>query len=208
MRLIVARCEVSYTGRLTAFLPESTRLIVLKADGSVLVHADAGGYEEEEAFHQDGEDGDRERRPGGNRSAEKRHHEADFDGADEPGAEEEEDGESERERALPYRAEDVPVEIAEESLAQTAAGEDASDAAEPASDPAGRALPPAGEPLEQGDEHGQEGQQRQAEKAQARGKRTAPGEDRAEPNEENLRQELGHGRLVPGAPEATRVNGG
>ena len=44
MRLIVARCEVSYSGRLTAYLPESTRLIVLKADGSVLVHADAGGY--------------------------------------------------------------------------------------------------------------------------------------------------------------------
>jgi endonuclease len=44
VRLIVARCEVSYSGRLTAFLPESTRLIVLKADGSVLVHADAGGY--------------------------------------------------------------------------------------------------------------------------------------------------------------------
>jgi RecB family endonuclease NucS len=44
VRLIVARCEVSYSGRLTAFLPESTRLILLKADGSVLVHADAGGY--------------------------------------------------------------------------------------------------------------------------------------------------------------------
>ena len=44
MRLIVARCEVSYTGRLTAFLPESTRLLMLKDDGSVLVHADAGGY--------------------------------------------------------------------------------------------------------------------------------------------------------------------
>jgi RecB family endonuclease NucS len=44
VRLIVARCEVSYTGRLTAFLPESTRLIMVKADGSVLVHADAGGY--------------------------------------------------------------------------------------------------------------------------------------------------------------------
>jgi RecB family endonuclease NucS len=44
VRLIVARCEVSYTGRLTAFLPESTRLVMLKADGSVLVHADAGGY--------------------------------------------------------------------------------------------------------------------------------------------------------------------
>jgi RecB family endonuclease NucS len=44
MRLIVARCEVSYTGRLTAYLPESTRLLMVKADGSVLVHADAGGY--------------------------------------------------------------------------------------------------------------------------------------------------------------------
>ena len=44
MRLIVARCEVVYTGRLSAFLPESTRLVMVKADGSVLVHADAGGY--------------------------------------------------------------------------------------------------------------------------------------------------------------------
>ena len=44
MRLIVARCEVTYTGRLTAHLPESTRLVMIKADGSVLVHADAGGY--------------------------------------------------------------------------------------------------------------------------------------------------------------------
>ena len=44
MRLIVARCEVVYTGRLTAILPESTRLLMLKNDGSVLVHADAGGY--------------------------------------------------------------------------------------------------------------------------------------------------------------------
>jgi RecB family endonuclease NucS len=44
VRLIVARCEVSYTGRLAAFLPESTRLLILKEDGSVLVHADAGGY--------------------------------------------------------------------------------------------------------------------------------------------------------------------
>jgi RecB family endonuclease NucS len=42
--LIVARCEVTYTGRLTARLPESTRLLMLKDDGSVLVHADAGGY--------------------------------------------------------------------------------------------------------------------------------------------------------------------
>ncbi len=44
MRLIVARCEVRYSGRLSAVLPEALRLLVLKADGSVLVHADAGGY--------------------------------------------------------------------------------------------------------------------------------------------------------------------
>jgi RecB family endonuclease NucS len=44
MRLIVARCEVTYTGRLTAYLPQSTRLLMFKDDGSVLVHADAGGY--------------------------------------------------------------------------------------------------------------------------------------------------------------------
>src|SRR5579859_3094217 len=44
MRLIVARCEVRYSGRLSALLPEALRLIIIKADGSVLVHADAGGY--------------------------------------------------------------------------------------------------------------------------------------------------------------------
>jgi endonuclease len=44
MRLIVARCEVRYTGRLTALLPEALRLLMLKADGSVMVHADTGGY--------------------------------------------------------------------------------------------------------------------------------------------------------------------
>jgi RecB family endonuclease NucS len=44
MRLVVARCEVHYTGRLTAVLPEAVRLLVFKADGSVLVHDDAGGY--------------------------------------------------------------------------------------------------------------------------------------------------------------------
>lgn len=44
VRLVVARCEVVYTGRLTATLPEATRLLVFKADGSVLVHADSGGY--------------------------------------------------------------------------------------------------------------------------------------------------------------------
>ncbi len=44
MRLIVARCEVRYTGRLTAVLPEALRLLMIKADGSVMVHADTGGY--------------------------------------------------------------------------------------------------------------------------------------------------------------------
>src|SRR5690242_11709370 len=45
MRLIVARCEVLYTGRLLqARLPEALRLLMLKADGSVMVHADTGGY--------------------------------------------------------------------------------------------------------------------------------------------------------------------
>jgi endonuclease len=44
MRLIVARCEVEYSGRLSARLPQALRLIMVKADGSVLVHADAGGY--------------------------------------------------------------------------------------------------------------------------------------------------------------------
>jgi RecB family endonuclease NucS len=44
MRLIVARCEVRYSGRLTAMLPEAIRLIMVKEDGSVLIHADAGGY--------------------------------------------------------------------------------------------------------------------------------------------------------------------
>ena len=44
MRLIVARCEVAYSGRLTTVLPLAVRLIVLKADGSIMVHSDAGGY--------------------------------------------------------------------------------------------------------------------------------------------------------------------
>jgi len=44
LRLVVARCEVTYTGRLTAYLPEAIRLLVFKADGTVLVHADSGGY--------------------------------------------------------------------------------------------------------------------------------------------------------------------
>jgi len=44
MRLMVARCEVTYTGRLTARLPEALRLLMFKSDGSVMVHADTGGY--------------------------------------------------------------------------------------------------------------------------------------------------------------------
>jgi RecB family endonuclease NucS len=44
VRLIVARCEVRYSGRLTAVLPEAVRLLILKGDGSVLVHDDVGGY--------------------------------------------------------------------------------------------------------------------------------------------------------------------
>jgi RecB family endonuclease NucS len=44
VRLIVARCEVKYAGRVSALLPEAVRLLMLKADGSVLVHDDAGGY--------------------------------------------------------------------------------------------------------------------------------------------------------------------
>jgi hypothetical protein len=44
MRLLVARCSANCFGRLNAVLAESIRLIIVKADGSVLVHADAGGY--------------------------------------------------------------------------------------------------------------------------------------------------------------------
>jgi endonuclease len=44
VRLIVARCEVRYSGRLTAVLPEALRLVMVKSDGSVMVHADTGGY--------------------------------------------------------------------------------------------------------------------------------------------------------------------
>lgn len=44
MRLVIARCTVDYTGRLSAHLPEATRLIMLKADGCVAVHADGGAY--------------------------------------------------------------------------------------------------------------------------------------------------------------------
>jgi RecB family endonuclease NucS len=44
VRLIIARCQVDYAGRLSAHLPEAVRLVMVKADGSVLVHSDAGGY--------------------------------------------------------------------------------------------------------------------------------------------------------------------
>ncbi|MEA2356029.1 MAG: endonuclease [Solirubrobacteraceae bacterium] len=44
MRLIVARCQVVYSGRLSTVLPLAVRLLMIKSDGSVLVHADAGGY--------------------------------------------------------------------------------------------------------------------------------------------------------------------
>jgi RecB family endonuclease NucS len=44
VRLIVARCEVRYSGRLNAVLPEALRLLMIKSDGSVMVHADSGGY--------------------------------------------------------------------------------------------------------------------------------------------------------------------
>jgi RecB family endonuclease NucS len=44
MRLVIARCSVDYTGRLSAHLPVATRLLLVKADGSVLVHSDGGAY--------------------------------------------------------------------------------------------------------------------------------------------------------------------
>ena len=44
MRLVIARCSVDYVGRLTAHLPLATRLLMVKADGSVLVHSDGGSY--------------------------------------------------------------------------------------------------------------------------------------------------------------------
>ncbi len=44
MRLVIARCSVDYAGRLTAHLPSAPRLILVKADGSVSVHADDRAY--------------------------------------------------------------------------------------------------------------------------------------------------------------------
>ncbi|HET9127280.1 MAG TPA: endonuclease NucS [Propionibacteriaceae bacterium] len=44
MRLLIAQCQVDYAGRLTAHLPMATRLILVKADGSVSIHADDRAY--------------------------------------------------------------------------------------------------------------------------------------------------------------------
>ena len=44
MRLIAARCEVTYSGRLRTVLPSAVRLVMIKADGAVMVHAAEGGY--------------------------------------------------------------------------------------------------------------------------------------------------------------------
>lgn len=44
MRVIIATCSVSYEGRLNAWLPVATRLIMIKADGCVAIHADGGAY--------------------------------------------------------------------------------------------------------------------------------------------------------------------
>jgi RecB family endonuclease NucS len=44
MRLVIARCSVDYAGRLSAHLPSATRLLLIKADGSLSVHADDRAY--------------------------------------------------------------------------------------------------------------------------------------------------------------------
>ncbi len=44
MRVVIARCEAAYSGRLNAHLPLATRAIMVKADGSVLLHSDGGSY--------------------------------------------------------------------------------------------------------------------------------------------------------------------
>jgi RecB family endonuclease NucS len=44
VRLVIARCSVDYIGRLRAHLPLATRLLMVKADGSVLIHSDGGSY--------------------------------------------------------------------------------------------------------------------------------------------------------------------
>jgi RecB family endonuclease NucS len=44
MRVVIARCSVDYEGRLSAHLPSAVRLIMVKADGCVAIHADGGAY--------------------------------------------------------------------------------------------------------------------------------------------------------------------
>ncbi|MCU1356618.1 MAG: Endonuclease NucS [Acidimicrobiales bacterium] len=44
MRVVIARCSVDYQGRLSAHLPSATRLLMVKADGCVAIHADGGAY--------------------------------------------------------------------------------------------------------------------------------------------------------------------
>ncbi len=44
MRVVIAKCSVDYAGRLSAHLPLATRLLIVKADGSVLIHSDGGSY--------------------------------------------------------------------------------------------------------------------------------------------------------------------
>lgn len=42
--MLIARCSVDYAGKLSAHLPEATRLLLLKGDGSVLIHSESGSY--------------------------------------------------------------------------------------------------------------------------------------------------------------------
>ncbi|MCH9719607.1 MAG: endonuclease NucS [Actinomycetia bacterium] len=44
MRMLIARCSVDYAGKLSAHLPQATRLLLLKGDGSVLIHSESGSY--------------------------------------------------------------------------------------------------------------------------------------------------------------------
>lgn len=44
MRIVVADCSVDYAGRLSAHLPRATRVLMLKSDGSILIHSDGGSY--------------------------------------------------------------------------------------------------------------------------------------------------------------------
>jgi RecB family endonuclease NucS len=59
MRLIVARCSVSYTGRLSTELPEGLRLIMIRADGTVMIFSDSGGHKVKPLELDDPADGDR-----------------------------------------------------------------------------------------------------------------------------------------------------